>query len=125
MRRFVLFVAVVLVLASWTGPAWAQYGFGFGHSSDPNAEIEAARNQAKQQLQKYSKPSGSGARGSAGRSAIGGGFRDRYGRMDLAGHAVAGYPMVRGDLDTIHASRGKANGSRRSFTPPRSGNRRR
>jgi hypothetical protein len=125
MRRFVLFVAMALVLASWTRPASAQYGFGFGQGSDPNAEIEAARSRAKQQLQKYSKPSGSGARGSAPRSAIGGGFRDRYGRVDLAGHAVAGYPTVRGDLDTIHVSRGRSNGGSRSFTPPRSGNRRR
>jgi hypothetical protein len=125
MRRFVLFVAVALALASWNGPAKAQYGFGFGQGSDPNAEIEAARSRAKQQLQKYSKPSGPGALGSAGRPAIGGGFRDRYGRADLAGHAVAGYPMVRGELDTIHVSKGRANGGRRSFTPPRTANRRR
>jgi hypothetical protein len=123
MRRLLLFVAVALVLASWTKPAEAQYGFRFGQHSDINAEIEAARSRVKQQLQKYSRPSGSGARGSAPRSAIGGGFRDQYGRMDLAGRPVAGYPTVRGDLDTSHLSRGGASGSRRPPAPRRNANR--
>jgi hypothetical protein len=123
MRRFVGFVAVSLVLASWSGSARAQYGFAFGQKSDPNAEIEAARSRAKQQLEKYARPSGPGARGPAGRQAIGGGFRDRFGRWDLAGHPVAGYPTVRGDLDTVQVPRGGANAGRRSIAPRRNARR--
>jgi hypothetical protein len=106
MRRCFLLVAVVLMVSCWSGSARAQYGFGQG--ADPNAEIESARKQALQQRQKYAKPSGAGA---PRRSAVGGGFLDTYGRADLSGRGVSGYPVVRGDLSHTRVSRGGANGA--------------
>jgi len=100
-----LLVAVVLIVSCWSGSARAQYGFGQG--ADPNAEIESARNQALQQRQKYAKPSGAGA---PRRSPVGG-FLDTYGRADLSGRGVPGYPVVRGDLSRMKVSRGGANGA--------------
>jgi hypothetical protein len=115
MRRSLLFVAVVLVASSWSGTAFAQ--FSFGETGDPNAEIEAARSTAKQNLKKYSsRPSGGST---AARSKIGSSFLDTYGRRDLAGHAVPGYPAARGDLSSASVSRGGANGKARRSAKPR------
>ena len=111
MRRYFLLVAVVLIVSCWTQPARAQYGFNFGQTADPIAEIEAARNKAKQDRSKYSKPGGGQA--ATRRGPVGGGFTDTYGRMDLSGHAVPGYPAIRGDLSHSRVSRGGANGSAR------------
>ena len=58
MRRYFLLVAVVLIVSCWTQPARAQYGFNFGQTADPIAEIEAARNKVKQDRTKYAKPGG-------------------------------------------------------------------
>jgi len=110
MRRHFLFVAVVLVACSWSKPARAQFG-GFGQTADPVAEIEAARAKAKAERSKYAKSAG-GA-GAARRSQLGGNFTDTYGRADLAGHAVPGYPAIRGDLGNARVSRGGANGKAR------------
>ena len=109
MRRYILLVAVVLIVSCWTRPARAQYGFG--QTADPIAEIEAARNKAKQDRSKYSKPGG--GQGAPRRAPVGGGFTDTFGRTDLSGHAVPGYPAVRGDLSHSRVSRGGANGSAR------------
>jgi len=112
-----LLAAVVLIVSCWTGTARAQYGFGFGQGSDPSAEIESARKQALQQQQKYAKSSGAVA---PRRPPVGGGFLDTYGKADLSGHHVPGYPAVRGDLGHMRVTRGGANGAAR-----RSGRRRR
>lgn len=105
MGRYTLIGAVLLVVASWSQPASAQYGFGGG--ADPSAQIEAARNKAKRGRSDYTRKGGSGA---ARRSSIGGGFRDDSGRIDLSGHRVPGYPAIRGDLSHARITRGGANG---------------
>src|SRR4051794_33901218 len=71
MRRYVLLIAVVLIVSCWTLPARAQ--FGLPQPADPNAEIEAARSKVKQDRSRYAKSApASGAR----RSSVGGGFLD-------------------------------------------------
>jgi hypothetical protein len=111
MRRYILLVAVVMI-SCLAQPARAQYGYGFGQGADPIAEIEAARSKAKQDRTKYAKPGGAGASATR-RAPVGGGFADTYGRMDLSGHPVPGYPAVRGDLSHSRVSRGGANGTSR------------
>jgi hypothetical protein len=112
MKRWFLFVGVVLMGSMWSGTARAQYGLGgFGNTADVNQEIDAARSKIRQQMSKYGKPQ---ARPSRTAVRGGTGSADRYGRVDLAGHPVAGYPAVRGDLNAgTSVSRGGANGKSR------------
>jgi hypothetical protein len=113
MKRLFASLAVVILASAWTGSARAQYGLGgFGATPDMSAEIETQRNALKSQMGKYTKapraPSGIAGRARPTNPAM----VDRYGRMDLAGHPVAGYPAVRGDLNAsgVRVSRGGANG---------------
>ena len=116
MKRFILSVAVVILASAWPAPAKAQYGFGgFGNIPDMSAEVDAMRSQQKAQASKYAKPQSRASRGAPARSVLSNpASKDKYGRMDLAGHPVAGYPTVRGDLSgpgATHVSRGGANGA--------------
>jgi len=124
MKRFILSVAVVILASAWPAPAKAQYGMGgFGSISDMGAEVDAMRSQQKLQASKYAKPQSRASRGAPARSVLSNpASKDKYGRMDLAGHPVAGYPTVRGDLSgpgATHVSRGGANGAggRRKSAP--------
>jgi hypothetical protein len=110
MRRSLFLTVAVGVAAAWCQPASAQF-FG-GPAHDVNAEIEAARNQQRQQVQKYS-PRSKEARA---RAAIGAGG-DTYGRVDMSGRPVPGYPTIRGNITGSGASRvsrGGANGAVKS-----------
>jgi hypothetical protein len=113
MKRSFLLVAVMLLGSAWSPPARAQFGFsGFGAGPDPLSQIETARSQAKQRLQQYARVSPGVGRAMTPRSSPGNSaFLDRFGRMDLSGRPVPGYPVVRGDLNTQHVSRGGANGA--------------
>lgn len=114
MKRFLMLVAVVILCVSWASPAQAQLGIGgIGGESDPLGQIEAARSEAKLRKQQYSKVKPKAGKGQAARSSVSSyntNSLDRFGRMDLAGHAVGGYPVVRGNLESTKVSRGGANG---------------
>ena len=98
MKRVFLFVAVMLFVSAWTSSARAQFGMGgFGGLHDPNAEIDQQRSTIKSRLGNYSKPPTSHSR-VARQKLSNPASTDAYGRMDLAGHPVPGYPSVRGDL---------------------------
>jgi hypothetical protein len=115
MKRCFLFFAVVLLGTIWSGTARAQGFSGFGNTQDVNSEIDAERSKIRQQIAKNAKPQPRPARGTAVRGGTG--AADRYGRVDLAGHPVGGYPIIRGDLNGpnggARVSRGGANGSGR------------
>jgi hypothetical protein len=130
MKRLFLFAMVAILASTWSRPVCAQYGMGgFGNLTDPNAEIDQQRSSMKSSMRTYTKPQA--PRGRSGYTRMSNpGSMDSYGRMDLAGHSVPGYPAVRGDLrgpGALHVSRGGANGrgGRRSGsvgrrqTPPR------
>jgi hypothetical protein len=113
MKRLFLFAAVAILASTWSRPAFAQYGMGgFGSLTDPNAEIDQQRSTMKSQMGTYARPQA--ARGRSGYTRLSNpASMDSYGRMDLAGHPVPGYPAVRGDLrgpNATHVSRGGANG---------------
>jgi hypothetical protein len=118
MKRFFMLVAVVILSASWASPAQAQIGIGgFGGVTDPLSKIEAAKSQTKLRKQEYTKAKPKAGRAQATRpskSPYNYNSLDRFGRADLAGKSVAGYPAVRGDLESLHVSRGGANGSKRA-----------
>src|SRR5262249_18445097 len=97
MKCFILSVAVVILASAWSSPAKAQFGMGgFGPPADMNAEIDAMRSQQKGDASKYTKPQAKVSRGGSARSYLSNpNSTDPYGRMDLAGHPVAGYPTVR------------------------------
>ena len=117
MKRVFLFVAVMLFASTWTSTARAQFGMGgFGGLHDPNAEIDQQRTTIKSNLNKYSKAPTSHSR-VARQKLSNPASTDAYGRMDLAGHPVPGYPAVRGDLTgrtSAPVSRGGANTRGRS-----------
>jgi hypothetical protein len=117
MKRFFMLVAVVILSASWASPAQAQLGTGgLGGVSRPLDQTKAAQGQPKIENQQYLK-----AKPKAGRAQAARPFKssynynynslDRFGRKDLAGRPVAGYPAIRGDIDSMKVSRGGANGS--------------
>lgn len=117
MKRALFFAAVVLLATTWSTPARAQFGFGGGGGNkDPLADIAQQRSKIKSRLSQYSRHS-AGSRAKVANPAS----TDELGRMDLAGRAVAGYPIVRGDLrGHTYVSRGGANGSgRRHYSPRR------
>jgi hypothetical protein len=97
MKRFISSVAVVILASAWSSPAKAQYGIGgFGEPADMSAEVDAMRAQQKGQANKYTRAPVRGARSAPTRSYLSNATStDPYGRMDLAGHPVAGYPSVR------------------------------
>lgn len=114
MKHFLLCVAVVVLATGWSSPAKAQFGLGgFGNIRDMGAEVDAMRTKQKADSNKYAKPQAH-RRGAPTRSYLSNPTStDQYGRMDLAGHPVAGYPLVRGDMGgrtPPKVSRGGANG---------------
>ena len=122
MKSFVLSVAVVILASACSSPAKAQFGLG-GGVPDTTADVDAMRAHQKQEASKYTKPQARASRGTPARTTLGNpASKDRYGRMDLAGHAVAGYPTVRGDLtgpNSSRVSRGGANGQIKRRSSPR------
>ena len=116
MKRFFMLMAAVILSASWASPAQAQLGIGgFGGVSGPLRGIEAAKSQTKLKNQQHTKARPKSGRAQAARlskSLYNYNSVDRFGRADLSGHPVAGYPAIRGDLDSgLNVSRGGASGS--------------
>ena len=116
MKRFFMLMAAVILSASWANPAQAQLGIGgIGGVSGPLRGTEAPKSQTKLKNQKYTKKAKpkSGRAQAARPSKFSYNYNslDRFGRKDLSGRPVGGYPAIRGDLESIHVSRGGANGS--------------
>jgi hypothetical protein len=115
MKRFFMLAAAVILSASWASPGQAQLGIGgFGGALGPLGQIEAARSQLKLKNQQYTKAKPRAVRRPSARPATSSSHvdsLDRFGRRDLAGRAVAGYPAIRGNLDNMQVSRGGANGT--------------
>ena len=98
MKRLFLFAAVMILASMWARPAHAQFGMGmFGGSHDPIAEIDQQKSTINARTQKYTHAPSSHARISRPKLTNPASM-DAYGRMDLAGHPVPGYPIVRGAI---------------------------
>ena len=98
MKRWIFLAAVVILASTWSTPARAQYGMGgFGNNTDPTAQIDQERSKITQNLHRYSQAPASHTRASRPKLTNPSSL-DAYGRMDLAGRPVGGYPVVRGDL---------------------------
>src|SRR6516162_10226898 len=114
MRRCFMLLAVVILSASWASPVQAQLGIGgFGGAPNPLSGIKAARNPIKQRDQQYTKAKPKAGRKPSARPSTSSSYAnslDRFGRVDLAGRAVPGYPAIRGNLEGMQVSRGGANG---------------
>lgn len=118
MKRFLFFGALMLAASTWTSTARAQFGMGGfgGRHPDPLTQIKTDRGEIKSRLNTYTHaPTHRGRimRPQPTNPAS----MDTYGRMDLSGHPVAGYPVVRGDLHGARVSRGGANGVGRRRPP--------
>jgi hypothetical protein len=106
MKRFLLFVAVVVLMSIWSKSAFAQYGIpSFGGGGDSIADMEAEKNQIKQNLEKYGKrvPKSQKAKPSLPRRTQRNPY-DPTGRSDLSGRPVSSYPTVRGDISSFSYS---------------------
>ncbi len=121
MKRVFLVAAVVLVASTWGRPARAQLGLlNLGTGTGMNTPLESQKNlvKKKQTTSLPPPPVVGSTRGRSSRSAPSpAGIDDhRYGRIDMAGHPISGYPAVRGEVSgngAAHVSRGGANGSGR------------
>ena len=119
MKHVVLLAAVLIVTSSWARPARAQLGIlDLPSSSGIGHQFDRMRNLAKKK-QTNSLPPPPLSASTSKRAHSGPAFRgdlttaDRFGRLDLVGHQVSGYPAIRGDLNAANASRvsrGGANG---------------
>jgi hypothetical protein len=113
MKRSFLLVAVVLLTSARSPSARAQYGFpGSGNPRDPLSQIGPAKSAAKQRQQSHTKTLPRARRGVSSLPRLSQpGALDRFGRQDLSGRPVPGYPVIRGDVNNPSTSRGGANGA--------------
>ena len=119
MKHALLFAAVVIVASMWSTPARAQFGFGGLANKNPVDQIKTDRTTIRGRISEYSHAQSHQSRISRPRVTNPASI-DEFGRMDLAGRAVPGYPMVRGDLrGHTYVSRGGANGGGRRSHPTR------
>lgn len=119
MKRVVLLAAVLIVTSTWARPARAQIGIlslvpnsGIGNRLDNLKNLARTKQTGSLPLPPVS---GSARAHSAIQTfASNSTTADRFGRVDLVGHAISGYPAIRGDLNAANASRvprGGANGT--------------
>ncbi len=121
MKRLFLLAAVVIVASTWARPAHAQLGvLNLGTGTGIGTQLDNQKNLLQKKKQKTSLPPPpvtASTRAHSSRSAITPGVDDhRFGRIDMAGHSIGGYPAIRGDVSGANAglvSRGGANGSGR------------
>jgi hypothetical protein len=115
MKPFFPLITFVFCISTWAEPARAQLSIpGFGYlSSGSTSTVRSSGGRGLSQQQQYAKPPSVGSRLSSSQKApTTPNFADRFGRADLAGHGVGGYPIIRGDLEKSKVSRGGANGAR-------------
>jgi hypothetical protein len=120
MKRVFLLAAVVIVASIWARPARAQLGLlNLGTGTGIGTQLDNQKNLVKRkQKTSLSPPPVAGstrAHSSSSRSAlITPGVDDhRFGRIDMAGKPISGYPAIRGDVfgpNAANVSRGGTNG---------------
>ncbi|MBV8129685.1 MAG: hypothetical protein JO114_18710 [Planctomycetaceae bacterium] len=118
MKRVFLLAAVVIVASTWARPARAQLGLlNLGTGTGIGTQLDNQKNlvKRKQKTSLSPPPVASSTRAHSSRSAlITPGVDDhRFGRIDMAGKPISGYPAIRGDVfgpDAANVSRGGANG---------------
>src|SRR5208282_6130011 len=121
MKRVFLLAAVVIVASTWARPARAQLGLlNLGTGTGIGTPLDSQKNlvKKKQTTSLPPPPVAGSTRGRSSRSALSPPGMDdhRFGRIDMAGHPISGYPAVRGNVSgsgAAHVSRGGANGSGR------------
>lgn len=119
MKRSLLFAAVVFLISAWSTPARAQFGMaGSLANKDPNAQIKTDASTIKGRLSQYSHAPTHHSRITLPKVSNSASL-DAYGRMDLSGRSVSGYPAVR-DMNSNHASsRSSLHGVARRRPPAR------
>ena len=116
MKRVFLLAAVVIVASTWARPARAQLGLlNLGTGTGTQLDNQKNMVKKKQSTSLPPPPVAGSTRAHSSRSArIAPGVEDRsFGRLDMAGKPIAGYPAIRGDVsarNAAHVSRGGANG---------------
>jgi len=118
MKRVFLLAAVVIVASTWARPARAQLGLlNLGTGTGIGIQLDNQKNlvKKKQKTSLPPPPVAGSTRAHSSRSArITPGAEDHsFGRIDLAGKPISGYPVIRGEVSGPNASRvsrGGANG---------------
>ncbi len=117
MKRVFLLAAVVLIASTWASPAHAQLGLlDLGTGTGVGNPLDSQKNlvKKKQSTSLPPPPVAGSTRARSSRPAITPGLDDhRFGRIDMAGHPIGGYPAIRGNLSgpgATRVSRGGANG---------------
>jgi hypothetical protein len=118
MKRVFLLAAVVIVASTWARPARAQLGLlNLGSGTRIGTQLDNQKNliKRKQKTSLSPPPVAGSTRAHSSRSAlITPGVDDhRFGRIDMAGKPISGYPAIRGEVfgpNAANVSRGGANG---------------
>ena len=118
MKRVFLLAAVVIVASTWGRPARAQLGLlNLATGTGIGTQLDNQKNlvQKKQKTSLPPPPVAGSTRAHSSRSALAtpGVDDHRFGRTDMAGHPISGYPAIRGDMSGPNAarvSRGGASG---------------
>jgi hypothetical protein len=118
MKRVFLLAAVVIVASTWARPARAQLGLlNLGTGTGIGTQLDNQKNliKRKQKTSLSPPPVAGSTRAHSSRSAlITPGVDDhRFGRIDMAGKPISGYPAIRGEVfgpNAANVSRGGANG---------------
>ncbi len=118
MKRVFLLAAVVIVAPTWARPARAQLGLlNLGTGTGIGTPLDSQKNlvKKKQSTSLPPPPVAGSTRARSSRSALTPPGMDdhRFGRIDMAGHPISGYPAIRGEVSGPNASRvsrGGANG---------------
>jgi hypothetical protein len=108
MKRVFLLAAVVIVASTWARPARAQLGL-LNLGTGTGTQLDNQKNMVKKKQSTSLPPPSvaSSARAHSSRSAlITPGVDDhRFGRIDMAGKPVSGYPAIRGDVSGSNGAR--------------------
>ncbi len=118
MKRVFLLAAVVILASTWARPAHAQLGLlNLGTGTGVGAPLDSQKNLVKK---KHSTslpppPVAGTSRAHTSRPVLSRpGVEDhRFGRIDMAGHPVGGYPAIRGDVSGPNAGRVSRGGAGR------------
>src|SRR5271157_4834543 len=110
MKRVFLVTAVVIVASTWGRPARAQLGLlNLGTGTGIGIPLDSQKNlvKKKQETSLPPPPVAASSRAHSSRSALiaPGIDNHRFGRIDMAGHPISGYPVIRGDVSGPNASR--------------------
>jgi len=121
MKRVFSLAAVVLVASTWASPAHAQLGLlNLGTGTGVGNPLDVQKNLVKKKQSTSLPPppvaGSTRARSSRSTPSLPGLDDHRFGRIDMSGHPIGGYPAIRGNLtgpDAARVNRGGANGTGR------------